>query len=131
MFSTDKFYLIALAIACISREENEFQCLTGVCIPKNAICNGTEHCPDGSDVSPTFCANKNCPVGTFKCSSNNICISEYRVCDGSNDCEDKSDEEQSMCLKRPCLFKSLFKCHDTGACIHKGYLCDSVNDCND
>ena len=65
------------------------------------ICDGYNHCGDGSDESPETCRD-NCggTEGSFQC-ANGKCIHALWKCDGSNfmSCEDGSDETLWGCAQ--------------------------------
>ena len=68
----------------------------GGCVPPDFVCDGYNHCSDGSDESEEVCGQ--CPIkGFFTCESGvnpgrGVCIHPDNVCDGHKDCEDGSDE---------------------------------------
>ena len=110
---------------------HNFQCSNSpfatspVCIPYELTCDGTNHCPDGSDELEQFCAVRSCPLGFIHC-SNNRCILASKQCDGKDDCGDFSDETSCKCDDHTLEFKCT-----RGPCIDRKLLCNSVPDCPD
>lgn len=58
------------------------RCGNHKCIETHKICDGVDHCGDGSDESNTVCASKNvCHPHEFRC-VNGFCVSSKLQCDG-------------------------------------------------
>lgn len=72
--------------------ENEFTCANQNCIPKDLICDGTDHCLDNSDESRKLCKSEEKNCKGFLC-ANDQCLRDITWrCDGKSDCDDGSDE---------------------------------------
>ncbi|XP_072051612.1 uncharacterized protein [Amphiura filiformis] len=65
-----------------------FACNNGRCIKASGICDGRNHCGDGSDEVNCDC--------DFIC-YNGRCIPERYVCDNNNNCGDWTDENVPQC----------------------------------
>ena len=82
---------------------DEFTCGSGgKCLDMSMVCDGDEHCPDGSDERGC----KECKNGAKMCVSTGKCIPKWKLCDGVVDCPDRSDELVSLLLS--CFFLSLY-----------------------
>ncbi|XP_037075728.1 basement membrane-specific heparan sulfate proteoglycan core protein-like isoform X4 [Pollicipes pollicipes] len=73
----------------------EFECLSGECVPISSRCNGVVQCRDNSDelycdVGPEPPSSA-CRPTEFRCRSGQ-CVGRRFVCDGVFDCSDSSDE---------------------------------------
>lgn len=107
--------------------ESSFHCNSGECINEDNLCDGKEHCKDGSDET------RDC-FNIIPCSSDFLfqcdygaCINKVRQCDGKYDCKDKSDETEFACKK---CGRADFVC-DSGQCISSENVCDGSVDCKD
>ncbi|XP_053632202.1 vitellogenin receptor isoform X1 [Cherax quadricarinatus] len=106
--------------------------LEPICIPRNAVCNGKQDCPQGDDEDCT------CLEYEFHCSSTDRCIPLSRwVCDGVEDCQDGSDEGSDVgctaTLDTTVLSDNHLNKGETNAeklCGKQQYLC-GVGDCVD
>eukprot|EP01083_Nonionella_stella_P268887 909271_1 len=89
------------------RAENQFQCRSGECIIRDAICDHYEDCADASDETyAEVCESVDCTsymtcdlkwtncVGSnvFQCDSG-VCINGARRCDNRTDCWEGADEK--------------------------------------
>ena len=112
---------------------HDFQCSSSfsfnstspICIPYELTCDGTRHCPDGSDELIEFCAVRSCPQGYFRC-ANNRCVKDNLKCNSVDNCGDFSDETECPCQDEI----SQFKCQ-RGPCINRDLMCNSVPECPD
>ena len=111
--------------------QHNFQCSSSplttspVCIPYELTCDGTSHCPDGSDELEQFCAVRSCPLEYHHC-ANNRCVKSSVRCDGRDDCGDFSDEAACHCGDQVAQFKCL-----NGPCVDRSVVCNWVPDCPD
>ena len=112
---------------------HDFQCSSSfsfnssspICIPYELTCDGTRHCPDGSDELIEFCAVRSCPQGYFRC-ANNRCVGDNLKCNSVDNCGDFSDESECSCSDEISQFKCL-----RGPCITRDLMCNSVPECPD
>ncbi|XP_052818927.1 vitellogenin receptor-like [Mya arenaria] len=81
----------------------QFKCLSGECIDKNLVCDGTPACKDKSDETNCTGARNHTCAGKFEC-GNGKCIDKNLVCNGKNDCTDKSDEKGCHGNKHTLMF---------------------------
>ncbi|XP_058833959.1 putative vitellogenin receptor [Topomyia yanbarensis] len=106
----------------------EFTCTDKMCIPVDLVCDGTEHCLDGSDET-IGCMDIESKCKGFLCKNKHCLKSHDWVCDGIDDCGDGSDEEN--CLAACDLEHGKFECADNRTCIDLKQLCDGKDDCGD
>lgn len=114
--------------------EDEFQCLSGHCIPWKKRCNGFVDCDDKSDenqcqveeIPELTTAPTTCSAQQFRC-SNGTCIPFSWKCDGYDDCRDGLDE--NFCQNEYC-YGPQFRCSN-GVCIPHSWRCDRYTDCID
>lgn len=118
-----------------------FTCLSGLEIPRDRVCDGVEHCPDGDDES-------NCPdPHAVLCPGGAVMIDATQVCDSSMDCPGGEDEQFCMnCGGSPDVMNYLVHCDgvpdcdngfDEAHCFHcgpgdnirVGFVCDGFVDC--
>ncbi|KRY29365.1 Eukaryotic translation initiation factor 3 subunit G [Trichinella spiralis] len=98
---------------------------SSICIPKEWVCDGEEHCPNGDDESP-ICEKDECNNNAHWC--NGRCIAQWKLCDGINDCHDKSDEMNCTCEQ--CSGDGVLLCSGpVGQCILENRICDGRADC--
>ncbi|XP_071530447.1 uncharacterized protein [Panulirus ornatus] len=72
-------------------DHDNFLCKDGSdCVILTAVCDGIQHCNDGSDEFN--CTHIGCTNGDFRCATTDFCIPVSWVCDGADDCHDNSDE---------------------------------------
>ncbi|CAL1537092.1 unnamed protein product [Lymnaea stagnalis] len=106
-----------------------FQCTNATsardCLLPTQICDGTQHCHDGSDEN--ICAKYTCMEHYAKCHADNTCIPKFKVCDGHPDCSDKEDENN--CEQVDCNPEQ-FKCANS-RCVPYVWKCDNDDDCGD
>lgn len=111
--------------------EGDFKCANQMlCISKIHVCDGEQHCSDGSDesiLSNGPCANFSCPENTFRCDQTK-CIPNTWLCDSQKDCKDNTDEEPSKCMKKLCK-ENEFQCKISKKCIPAVWKCDLSHDC--
>jgi len=99
--------------------EHEYGCVYAwdYYIPHEAVNNGVEDCPYGSDESSMY------PEEDFKCDNDEM-IMLYQVNDGILDCSDDSDESGFTKEHR-------FTCVDMSASIPVEYVNDGSEQCSD
>nr|XP_036227317.1 uncharacterized protein LOC118682508 [Bactrocera oleae] len=136
---------IAIAAKVCSAENDEWACKSGACIATENLCDGIEHCDDGSDETKASCEDMQCTFASFRCRYG-ACISLALICDGIPDCADSSDEVTEMCRKRRdelpddgideetkrknCAGWGQMKCW-SGQCVNITDKCNGVQDCED
>ncbi|XP_038220089.1 serine protease nudel [Zerene cesonia] len=107
------------------------RCERGRCVKMQYVCDGVQHCEDGSDESQESCQNKydicskdplhrgcGCPAGELKC-RNGQCVPKEQFRDGRSDCEDGTDEPGQT------------TCSDYLSRVMPSRLCDGVLHCHD
>ncbi|XP_065104474.1 low-density lipoprotein receptor-related protein 8-like isoform X2 [Paramisgurnus dabryanus] len=107
----------------------EFPCNNHRCISLNLLCDGVDHCGDGSDEISCF----NCNTGSNHCVVAAPCIHNRSICDGKPDCPNGADEQLDKCTglhKTKVCSKSDFTCAN-GECVPISWRCDNSNDCKD
>lgn len=81
------------------------RCKNSKCVHMSVVCDGYDHCGDGSDEELQICnIVSKCPPDQFRC-TNGRCIDSHLKCDGQTDCLDNSDEvdcETSVCKWNSC-----------------------------
>jgi len=95
-----------------------FKCADGSgCLATGAECDGTKHCPDGSDEDPSFCQ---------KCH-------KYELNWGRKACKENDDQRKlTYCATQPCngrCTKGYWRCGDK--CIRNHEYCDHQVDGGD
>ncbi|XP_054156516.1 uncharacterized protein LOC128954924 isoform X2 [Oppia nitens] len=93
--------------------DNEFQCLSGECMPSRVYCNRRIECSDGSDERQCTCAHYLRAERQYK-----------KLCDGVIDCHDMSDESDCPYCKG-----GDYVCPQSSVCIDKSKVCNGDNDC--
>ncbi|XP_053677992.1 putative vitellogenin receptor [Anopheles nili] len=111
-----------------SCSKSEFTCTDKACIPADFVCDGIEHCLDGSDET-IGCLDIESKCKGFLCRNKHCLTTSSWVCDGTDDCGDKSDEEH--CLNECTLEYGKFECHNNHTCIDIAMVCNGVDDCGD
>ncbi|XP_045493771.1 serine protease nudel isoform X2 [Colias croceus] len=107
------------------------RCERGRCVKMHYVCDGIQHCEDGSDESHESCQKKydicskdplhrgcECPAGELKC-RNGQCVPKELFRDGRNDCSDGTDEPGQT------------TCSDYLSRVMPSRLCDGVLHCHD
>ncbi|XP_055611929.1 putative vitellogenin receptor [Uranotaenia lowii] len=106
----------------------EFTCTDKMCIPSDLVCDGTQHCLDGSDET-IGCMDIENKCKGFLCKNKHCLKSHDWVCDGVDDCGDGSDEVN--CFAECNLEHGKFECSDNSTCVDLKVLCDGKDDCGD
>ncbi|XP_077441221.1 low-density lipoprotein receptor-like isoform X1 [Vanacampus margaritifer] len=106
------------------REQLEFRCKDGSCIPSEKLCDRHSDCDDGSDEQ--HCGHLRCKKDEFSCLSSKRCLPSSLSCNGVDDCGDGSDEDSC-----PSCTSGLFSCGPSDGCLRKRWLCDGHVDCKD
>ncbi|KAL4716422.1 hypothetical protein ACJJTC_015850 [Scirpophaga incertulas] len=99
-------------------------CASGGCVPTAQVCDGIDHCSDGSDEDLYYCTSRVCPPHTIRCGTGGRCLNEATHCDGRYDCDDGSDEADCDCPP------AHFRCA-SGMCVPAGARCDGITHCAD
>ncbi|XP_026815140.1 modular serine protease-like isoform X2 [Rhopalosiphum maidis] len=71
---------------------DHYTCISGQCINKSSICDGTQDCNDGSDETLSLCETLRCENNKFRCKYG-ACVNMDSKCDGVQQCADGSDEK--------------------------------------
>uniref|UniRef100_A0A182QRH4 EGF-like domain-containing protein n=1 Tax=Anopheles farauti TaxID=69004 RepID=A0A182QRH4_9DIPT len=108
--------------------EAEFTCTDKSCIPSDFVCDGKEHCLDGSDET-IGCIDIENKCKGFLCRNKHCLPTSSWVCDGMDDCGDRSDEEH--CVHECTLEHGKFECHNNHTCIDVAQVCNGADDCGD
>ncbi|XP_049533845.1 putative vitellogenin receptor [Anopheles darlingi] len=108
--------------------KSEFTCTDKVCIPLDLMCDGIEHCPDGSDET-IGCIDIDSKCSGFLCRNKQCLRTSSWVCDGMRDCSDGSDEEH--CLHECTLEQGKYECANNNTCITVQDVCNGKDDCGD
>uniref|UniRef100_A0A182JZY0 EGF-like domain-containing protein n=1 Tax=Anopheles christyi TaxID=43041 RepID=A0A182JZY0_9DIPT len=108
--------------------KSEFTCTDKACIPTDLVCDGVQHCLDGSDET-IGCIDIAAKCKGFLCRNKHCLKSHHWVCDGMDDCGDGSDEEH--CLSECTLEHGKFECHNNHTCIDVTQVCNGSDDCGD
>ncbi|CAD6184413.1 unnamed protein product [Caenorhabditis auriculariae] len=95
-----------------------------VCLAANKLCDGVEHCIDGSDENKNGLCKETCEKDEHQCVGRKLCLPNSAVCNGILDCDDGSDEANC----KSCHSGSL-KCGDE--CVPASQICDGVAQCVD
>ncbi len=114
-------------VLCGCPASRSWPCKDGFgCIHYSEVCNGVADCNNGTDETPSTCANHTCMIGHVKCKDKDRPC-EPR-CDGVIDCLDKSDE--TNCELFHCI-PGRRKCADNRQCINETGICDGNVECRD
>uniref|UniRef100_A0A182IR31 Uncharacterized protein n=1 Tax=Anopheles atroparvus TaxID=41427 RepID=A0A182IR31_ANOAO len=108
--------------------KSEFTCTDKACIPTDLVCDGVEHCLDGSDET-IGCIDIESKCKGFLCKNKHCLPTSSWVCDGMNDCGDGSDEEH--CVHECTLEHRKFECDNNNTCISLEQVCNGKDDCGD
>ncbi|XP_050099574.1 putative vitellogenin receptor isoform X1 [Anopheles aquasalis] len=108
--------------------KSEFTCTDKVCIPLDLMCDGIDHCPDGSDET-IGCIDIDSKCSGFLCRNKHCLRTSSWVCDGMRDCSDGSDEEH--CVHECTLEHGKFECANNDTCIAIQEVCNGKADCDD
>ncbi len=93
------------------------------CISARRICDGRQHCSDGSDEKD--CLAWTCVDGMIKCLDGLQCIRTTAMCDGfRTDCADGSDEDEHGCRLYQCPAQTHSKCNNGVQCAPRQRFCD-------
>lgn len=119
-------------------KHNEFQCLSGTCIPESWLCDGSNDCDEKEDEAKCGNVQTHCGVDYFHCRVDGSCIHISQVCDGSANCPDGSDEANCKPehtdhqTEPPTLTCTIgfFPC-DGFRCLPSTKYCDGERDCED
>ncbi|CAG5895700.1 unnamed protein product [Menidia menidia] len=89
-------------VSAVGCRAEEFQCANGGCVsagPLGVVCDGVDHCGDGSDErfcgtqpSSTAAGPQRCQSGQFSCPPPGACIEAGQRCDGVPHCPRGEDE---------------------------------------
>ncbi|XP_050314340.1 serine protease nudel isoform X2 [Anthonomus grandis grandis] len=106
-----------------------FRCSLGNCIPEHNLCDGINHCHDGSDENSTVCyerekecyMNDNCVCShtQLKCPHSNKCYRKSAFCDRTDNCGAFEDEPE-VCT-----------CHNYLNLTNPQKICDGTVNCFD
>uniref|UniRef100_A0A182PBK9 EGF-like domain-containing protein n=1 Tax=Anopheles epiroticus TaxID=199890 RepID=A0A182PBK9_9DIPT len=108
--------------------KSEFTCTDKACIPADLVCDGVQHCLDGSDET-IGCIDIAAKCKGFLCANKHCLHLHQWVCDGMDDCGDGSDEEH--CLSECTLEHGKYECHNNHTCIDVAKVCNGADDCGD
>ena len=103
----------------IQKEENEWRCGDGECLPQDVVCDSKKDCVDGSDEASCKASPGICSDFSFKC-RNSECVNKVNAeCDRVKDCSDNSDEDQCGKKKlfptRSSQLSDFFKTSESGS----------------
>ncbi|XP_076044816.1 G-protein coupled receptor GRL101-like [Oratosquilla oratoria] len=100
----------------------EFRCANGQCLRPGQVCDGTQHCKDGTDelqCSPETCYSKD-----FVVCGSGARVHRFYWCDGWPDCPDNHADELECGDCSP--FE--YRCPNS-RCVSASNVCDSLCDC--